>query len=120
LYFNQKTAQFSLCCLFSFFISWGHLIERTKMFLPESGRPDLANFSLMDDCLLWEWHENYRSVEMMARWARAITFIILDPNRIKSKTLLKNNGRYSGIYSIDMDPRKISGRSNGKKSDPLR
>jgi hypothetical protein len=49
--------------------------------------------------------------------------------------LLQNKGRYSGIYSIDADPRKISGRSSvasifggknkqweigRKKSDPLR
>jgi hypothetical protein len=43
-------------------------------------------------------------VEMMARCEILYS--------IKSKTLLKNNGQYSGIYSIDVDPRKISGRSS--------
>jgi hypothetical protein len=46
-------------------------------------------------------------VEMMPVLARAITF--LDPNRIKSKMLLKNNGRYSDLYRIEADLWKLMG-----------
>jgi hypothetical protein len=50
---------------------------------------------------LWKWWQGEQE------WLP-----FLDPNRIKSKTLLKNNGRYSGIYIIDVDLRKFSGRSS--------
>jgi hypothetical protein len=44
-----------------------------------------------------------KTVEMMARVSTSDLF---DPNGFESKTILKNNGRYSSLYGIEADPWK--------------